>query len=140
MGRSGMTDNEIVKALECCVARSGTACSKCPYHEQYYDKCTEKRNADIVDLINRQKLEIERLKRALNTDFSFVRTRCSGKTKRINEIITFRVETIKAEAIKEFAERLLNEYATMSLNSQISIDVVGCDIKRIVKEMVGEAE
>ena len=52
-----MTDNEIIKALECC---SDTDCDNCPFEEQ----C--RRNGSLsdiaLDLINRQKAEIERLK------------------------------------------------------------------------------
>ena len=59
-----MTDNDIIKALECCSMRTGAACSCCPYH-QHYDRCITKRNADIADLINRQKAESDKLKKRL---------------------------------------------------------------------------
>ena len=57
-----LTDAEIIKALECCIAKSGKGCSNCPYHH-YYEECRTKRNNDCIDLINRQKAEIERLQK-----------------------------------------------------------------------------
>lgn len=52
-----MTDNEIIKALECC--SNGEPCANCPYQKQ----CDETDLAEIaLDLINRQQAEIERLK------------------------------------------------------------------------------
>lgn len=63
-----MTDNEIIKALECCTSE-GFVCSGCPYDTleaqgvEYteYD-CSWYLRADALDLIERQKAEIERLK------------------------------------------------------------------------------
>ena len=57
-----MTDNELIKALECCgVVQS---CKGCPYngaelHPKMY--CQDKKDMDARDLINRQKAEIKRL-------------------------------------------------------------------------------
>ena len=54
-----MEYNEIIKALECCVI--GYACPKdCPYMGK--GLCMDKIRKDALDLINRQKAEIERLK------------------------------------------------------------------------------
>lgn len=58
-----MKDNEIIKALECC-NRNGS-CSKCPYDRIRFESerdCASEMTADALDLINRQKAEIERLK------------------------------------------------------------------------------
>lgn len=52
----GMTDEEIVKAYKYCVLEDGH-CNDCPY-EDY--GCAISAH-DILDLINRQKAEIERL-------------------------------------------------------------------------------
>jgi hypothetical protein len=54
-----MTDNEIIKAFECCSnADRITECGRCPY---YRKGCLDKVHADATDLINRQKAEIEKL-------------------------------------------------------------------------------
>jgi predicted RNase H-like nuclease (RuvC/YqgF family) len=52
-----MTDNEIVKALECCHQVNG--CDRCPLHS-YSAEC-EILNTYALDLIKRQKAEIEKL-------------------------------------------------------------------------------
>ena len=58
-----MTDNEIIKALECC--KTGDDCKGCPYYANGRYTCGEHFNEDVLDLINRQKAEIERLQNAL---------------------------------------------------------------------------
>lgn len=56
-----MTDNDIVKALECCT--KGLECKNCPAnpHKGNYGYCTGLLLKGTLDLINRQKDEIERL-------------------------------------------------------------------------------
>ena len=104
------TDEEIIKRLEKCVKRGN----------RNYD-------TDIVlDLINRQKAEIERLKQSLNIELENFATEYDNK--------------IKSEAVKEFAERLKTEYAKgMSwFKKKESYYVDAGDIDNLVKEMVGE--
>ena len=64
-----MTDNEIIKALECCIASSTVlACADCPLLDTR--ECIGKPKTYVsnyiveqgIDLINRQRAEIERLK------------------------------------------------------------------------------
>lgn len=57
-----MTDNEIIKALECCDG-SFDRCEECPLDNVSQDKlrCWELEKS-ALDLINRQKAENERLK------------------------------------------------------------------------------
>ena len=56
-----MTDNEIIKALKCCVSSTGSeACNGCPFNVK--DICEKDSNALAkfsLDLINRQKAEIK---------------------------------------------------------------------------------
>ena len=54
----GMTDNEIIKALKCCI-NNDALCSKCPYKEI---ECINSSGdnlmlKNVIDLINRQKAE-----------------------------------------------------------------------------------
>ena len=59
-----MTDNEIIKALECCT--SYPACpTDCPLFEQPMD-CLLKLSKPTLDLINRKKAEIDELSEKLN--------------------------------------------------------------------------
>ena len=57
-----MNDNEIIKALECCGNIVDSTCKGCVYHETYNASCVVRLMRDALDLINRQKAEIERLK------------------------------------------------------------------------------
>jgi hypothetical protein len=80
-----MTDNEIIKALECCVKTEFISdCAKC---EMFAIDCKDILIENALDLINRQKAEIERLQ-AMHKEM------CVG------------MKVLKRKAIKEFAERL----------------------------------
>jgi hypothetical protein len=63
-----MTDNEIIKALECCQTEYERKCKQgCPYMQFQkkcisVDTCSSRLRADLLDLINRQKAEIEKFK------------------------------------------------------------------------------
>ena len=83
-----MKDEKIIEALVCCSSQEYGECKKCPKYPGE-DFCSEKLHAAALDLINRQKAEIERLEKA-NESFS-----CMGKM----------YSEIKSEARKEFAER-----------------------------------
>ena len=57
-----MTDNEIIKALECCLPQNGKRnCDDCPYAE-CEKGCADKLTKDSLDLINHQKAEIKELR------------------------------------------------------------------------------
>lgn len=58
-----MIDNEIVKALECCM---GCACTECPYYRETdidAENCMGRLIIEALKLVNRQKAEIDRLKK-----------------------------------------------------------------------------
>ena len=54
--RGAMTDNDIIKALECCVHQN---CAECQLNKLAF--CMDALGSQALDLINRQKAEIERL-------------------------------------------------------------------------------
>lgn len=104
MSDKKFTDEEIIKRLERCVKRG---------NRNY--------NTDIVlDLISRQKAEIEQWQEEAN----------SWQTRFCKEIDNR--EEIKAEAYKEFAERLCE--------GKVSNDKTVIEAKVLLKEMVGEEE
>ena len=115
-----MTDNEIIKALELCVTND--------YFEQNCKDCSFKKHGAVcmdvmlkyvLDLINRQKAEIERLTDSLNATIA-------GQ-----EILQRYIAIAKAEAIKEFAERWKSRLITVTyMNFNDTID-------NLVEEMVG---
>jgi hypothetical protein len=137
-----MTDNEIIKALECCTS-DGVTCDECPYEytkhivgEEFetmpngksYDdlSCDEWHKIDLLNLINRQKAEIERLKKVND-----IRLECLGRSR----------AKAKAEAIKEFWSRLQGvayqserEWSHGEHPMLIELD----DAKEIYEEMAGD--
>ena len=56
-----MTDNEIIKALECCKnsLSEKDACGDCPLYEEEEVTCITILSKNALDLINRQKAEID---------------------------------------------------------------------------------
>ena len=92
-----MTDNEIIKALECCSQED--MCQSCPYGAACLDeKYVSVLSKDALDLINRQKAEIERLKEEIHKGHIAFQKRGDFYRKEI--------KSAKSEAIKEFAERV----------------------------------
>lgn len=87
MTKRNFTDEEVIKALECC---ANGECDECPYQDD--SPCKEYLNNAALDLINRQRAEIESLNEIVFTD----RTEA--------------IKMLKAEAIKEFAKRLKNSF------------------------------
>lgn len=55
-----MTDDEIIKALECCDFTDIKACEECPLYHTF--DCSFVIIDKTLDLVHRQKAEIERLK------------------------------------------------------------------------------
>ena len=120
-----MTDNEIIRCLRLC--RAGD-CENC----KALNVCdaTFSFHKEALDLINRQKAEIERLQ-DYNENLQTANTALS------NEILE-----IKSEAIKEFAERLKEKcyedfQETYSMLCPYDTDI---DIDNLVKEMTEEKE
>ena len=123
-----MTDSEIIKALECCTDEWYENCNECPYSIDTVSCERMKLLEDSLDLINRQKAEIERLKGWENL------------------LKAEKHSLIKSEAIKEFANMLKNKiktecnpYGKPTFDYDTSIAIMHY-INKLVKEMVGEKE
>ena len=108
-----MTDNEIIKALECCCKNNN--CEGCPLdYLTFSSQCASELAIKSLDLITRLQAENERL----------------------SKITRPLIAEIKAEAYKEFAERLKEKSFQSFGNYGITRDVVEvCDIDNLVKEM-----
>lgn len=128
-----MTDNEIIKALVCCKACSFPEyCGECPYVEFATVKgCVDEMLTDVLDLINRQRAEIERLRNTVKTDFLTVTEKLKLSQSEISEI--------RAEAIKGFAERL-KEKSKKRVSDICGARVYVGDIDNLVKEMMEDRE
>ena len=106
-----MTDNEIIKALECCLSGKDydTACMKCPIEPICESDDILLKYA--LDLINRQKAENERLEKELelaNADKVIAETHEKSAKEMVVDV-TQQIKTAKSEARKEFVERLKKE-------------------------------
>lgn len=141
-----MTDNEIIKALE-----SYTWAKL--YHEE--GNLPKLDLGEVLDLVNRQNAEIKRLKtenKDISEQFRILDVECErlekanekqkAEIERLNSPYEMQVEaskklenSIKAEAVKEFAERLKEkEFASGVFGSSYCRE----KIDNLVKEMVGE--
>lgn len=156
-----MTDNEIIKVLknelECVKRQFGGMCDnkrdcgKCDL--ALSDGVVISAYEKVLDLINRQKAEIERLKKENEKQKAMLEAID-------NEMLPLpfetdfdkAIKTAKSEAIKEFAERLKSRLANLSVQTkthgrkttpnyvddianQILHDVVPQEIDNLVKEM-----
>lgn len=125
-----MTEAEIMKALECAsfVYKNEVLTFKGIPIEEF--------SKAVVDLINRKNAENERLKKIINTSAIILPARKCGKTfliKTTIEKITESARTAaRAEAIKEFAERVKSKGYT---NSFCKLLLSKEDIDQIAKEM-----
>ena len=122
-----MTDNEIIKALENEVKSTEYVDS------DYCDGVDLTLIKSALDLINRQKAEIERLKECPKCIYEY-----DGNTTEYciqGPCSNFKiVEQIKYEAYKEFAVRL-------KCGVPQETGVIRCsDVDNLVKEMVGDTE
>ena len=128
-----MTDNDIIKALECC-SKITFSCDGCPLKHLKYSECYELVIRSTLDLINRQKAEIEKCENIIRLADKTIEKQ-SAEIKRLeqeNFDRSLTVETWKVEAVKEFAERLCD--------GRPSNDPVVIEVKVELKEMVGDTD
>lgn len=136
-----MTNKEIIKAFKCCNLVT-YSCEDCPFHKD--EKCTANNIGNIektiADILDRQQAEIERLKEGCK---KLVEKQNLYK-ENMQATREYQIEQAKAEAIKEFAERLMEKSINTyryDYQNDISIHekyVTEKDIDNLVKEMVGE--
>lgn len=138
-----MIDNELIKALECCSGKR-KHCDDCPCMQD--SSCLEL-EGKALDLINRQKVEIERLNTELDTfakeysDLIVEKDKlfdvAEKSLKGIREAKALYVKDIakaRAEAVKEFAERLKNKSYPFPCAIGVEYAVTIREINDIVKE------
>ena len=104
-----MNDSEIIKALECCSSPNVLkGCEDCPLKNKKED-CRNILDFKILDFINRQQAEIDRL----NIDLKAMRGAANSWKAEVERIckkeldnIEIDIETVKSKAVREFAESL----------------------------------
>lgn len=158
-----LTDNEIVKALECCIKVKTLADCKnigCPaltsqgcYYFLRTDEYCEgvifiEIIKDALDLINRLQAEVERLKSDVSVSkdaYMSMKDRYEYEKEKVEKAkqkcigIAKALKTAKAEAYKEFADRLKEKSKQGKGylgNVYHSVDVA--EIDNLLKEMVGD--
>ena len=149
-----MTDNEIVKMLECCkqeIDINGVICGeckKCPNYEGKTGLCKEDLPTVVLDLINRKQAEIESLKAD-----KIIAERHEKDARELYKDVVIQLKTAKSEAIKEFAEtaidrvekakakyqRLCKEQGEeMEEHMHIHFNGIIGIINKLLKELVGD--
>lgn len=117
-----MTDNEIIKAVECCIGN--TRCGECPMFRT--PNCMNRVFGYVCDLINRQNAEIERLE--------------NKKYIKIVKCIATNMYEEKSKVIKEFADRFKNIADKTTIKyvddyGKVSFLINEVDLDNLVKEM-----
>ena len=111
-----MTDNEIIKAMQCVIGND-VSCSECEYQKALpFPSCRRMCAKNALDLINRQKGEIERLQKNIDG---------------LNIFTTNHIKVIRLQAIKEFAERLKKRFYLSAGRCVVEV----YHIDNLVKEM-----
>nr|DAI88245.1 MAG TPA: hypothetical protein [Caudoviricetes sp.] len=147
------TDEELISSLE--VIATTCNCNECKIRNCKWGTCNCSQitaNA-ALDLINRQKAEIERLKSELSNtrrkalleasskfaghsnyhgDTILCKLICMAEGQEVGIAIPLDMSEMKANAYKEFAERLCE--------GKVSNDKTVIEAKVLLKEMVGEEE
>ena len=123
-----MTDSELIKALENKVQGSDYAC-----FEDY----------EILDLIKRQKAELEAIKDKKAMVFKLSEEQLNKVNENLLKSVEYNERKIKAEAYKEFADRIrqvivLNNTHDGYLVHDIDYNCLMEDIDDVLKELVGD--
>lgn len=159
-----MTDNEIIKALEHCLYKEHrqSKCTEC----KYVTGCKPYLMRESLDLINRQKAEIEKLQTTLFKKEDLMQMLFEQKQAYYDELVSAKakierldkltieqhreidrlydyVQYTRAEAIKEFAERLKESAIDADVYSGYRKElfekaVTVIEINRILEEMTEE--
>lgn len=131
-----MTDNEIIKALEYCSSHDDCDLN-CPIEKETTEDegCIRIIGRLALDIINRQKAEIERLKGPSRAyPFCNLLGGCLVFSKNLKDYNDMR-KGLKSEARKEFAERVTKKAA-----SRTYAQILESDLDEVLAEMESESE
>lgn len=136
------TDEEIIKALELCNKPADPEiCNSCPFCSDF--KCLYILKANALNLINRQKAEIEKLENARQKQAQFLSEERGQKYELIDKLSQVRIA-----AYKDFADMVRDTFFYDISNSTPKEAKFPCavmyaiekEIEKALKEMVGEDE
>ena len=121
------TDEEVIRALGCCLTVDVKGCGECPYRDE---NCINRIMTDALDLINRQKAEINSLEDTLcgklSASAAAIIEDADGKCKEMER-------SLISEAVTEFAERLKTYYRSLDKTAGALVEY---HIDQIAKEML----
>jgi hypothetical protein len=142
MINENLTDEDVVEGLERCISTTtDKACAGCPFNKQNLcdiDQWALERYA--LDLIKRQKSEIERLKSANDEKFRQWDMLAEKTKTHYADLYNEAKDKLKAEAYKEFAERLKRSTVMAVMGNKIYAVATSKGVDNLLKEMVGEEE
>ena len=124
-----MTDSELIKALENSINT---------YNEKGVYVDAENLQQQVLDLIKRQKAELEAIKDEKALVFKLSEEQINETKGDLLKSAEYNERKIKAEAYKEFAERLNEEAQIADCFDSYSMVVGTHFIDNLLKEMVGE--
>ena len=134
-----MTDTEIIKALECC-AYGHKCCDVCPYDDNGFF-CSDKMKKDAIDLINRQKTEIDiliRKKETLKDEIAELQAE-NERWKRLFNSLNDEMVYAKIDATKYYLERLKSELE-IAFDEPIFDTTIGKIIESSIDKLLRELE
>jgi hypothetical protein len=112
MRNKKLTDEDVVEGLERCISpTTNKACAGCPFNKQNLcdiDQWALEKYA--LNLINRQRAEIERLKSANDEKFCQWDMLAEKTKQHYADLYNEAKDILKSEAYKEFAEKLKKRY------------------------------
>lgn len=124
-----MTDIEIIKVLENSINT---------YNKKGIYVDTENIQQQALDLLKRQKKELEAIKDEKAMVFKLSEEQINETKEDLLKSVEYNERKIKAEAYKEFAERLNEEAQIADCFDSYSMVVGTHFINNLLKEMVGE--
>lgn len=135
-------DEDVIRGLGCCAADDGDDCFQCPYGNIVYKPgnggCVNRCRKDALDLINRQKAEIERLQEYYKMYFD-QKIEINDKQIEIDymqdkySLLEENIKKLNSEAIKRFAERLKARLTTLEYTKET-------DKRTVMNEMTEEVQ
>lgn len=134
-----LPDKEIPNVKELLEYKAKVGCQNCDLiGKGCCSTCVNSLIKQFIELFDRQKAEIERLERQAKADDKYAEALKKGII-----VISEKLKTAKAEAYKEFAERLkalsTNEFWNGSKTYKLKVPFVGVDdIDNLLKEMEDE--
>lgn len=140
-----MKDNETLKAAECCINRTDGRCMdrECPlfYKTTRYSDCKKMLVEQICELIDRKDAEIKEQDKAIIRALELmgeIRAEAVKATEERLQAYKFHYENLKAEIVREFADRLkakMQNVARLDDNGT-PLFIIGTQfIDNLVKEM-----